>query len=148
MRTLRIQTLARIAIISCAALASWSCCTIARIADAYCHGVILIAVSSNLEVEFQKVTIHKDRNEAILWIAAPATHVYSIDITVKSGQKLPFTKCDPTSLLLCSIRCNAEGLCSSGPINPLIDPSHDDTYYAYVPTTAAAKGGDPGFIIK
>jgi hypothetical protein len=106
----------------------------------------LVLVSDADKPSIDPIVISKSAGHQIVWRLPAESTIANIAITL--GEKpVPFEACE-TAEGICRIACQ-NGLCASGPINPVLSPPEGGILYEYVfarPTSAASA--DPGFIIR
>lgn len=121
-------------------VASWGCCS----SRPRSH---LILVGSE-EAQEAVPVLSKKLKHQIVWRSLDGTTGVSVVVTLKEGQKRPFKtmSCEGTS---CAVPCvPSSAICSSGEINPELEPSAKGEYYEYAMSLVGAAAADPGFIIK
>jgi hypothetical protein len=122
------------------ALGSWGCCSVHC-----CESFARIAVvSSTGMVPGPPVVISKKRGQEILWKLPADATISDVAITL-AGKPSPFVACQITEGV-CHIACE-DKLCSSGPINPALEPPSSGIYYDYVFRSGSTASLDPGIRI-
>lgn len=142
------ERVARWVALAVGCLAIGSCCTAARASR-----VVLVSIAPSVgtagrhESTPNTPTIHKGKNERLVWVSPPGSHLHQVSIASASGAPAPFGKCG--SSMPCVIDCEPDGVCVSGPIRPDLPVPTAGLYYEYTPIfVALAAQADPGFIIK
>jgi hypothetical protein len=122
------------------ALGTWGCCSV-RCCD---QKASVVVVSSADAVTADPVVISKKRHQEILWKLPPDSTIDYIAIDL-AGKPAPFESCE-TAEGVCRIACGHH-LCSSGAINPALDPPHAGIYYGYHFHHGETVSSDPGIRI-
>lgn len=130
----------RMLVVAVVLVASWGCCS----SMPRNH---LILVGSE-EAQEGVPVLSKKLKHQIVWRSLDGTTGVAVVVTLKEGQKRPFKimSCD---VLSCAVPCvPSSAICSSGEINPELEPPAKGEYYEYAMSLVGAAAADPGFIIK
>jgi hypothetical protein len=122
---------------------SWGCCSVTCCDKKPRNQLVLVLDGDKPSID--PIVISKDAGHEIVWKLPAESTITYVAITL-SGKPVPFVACDTTEGI-CRIACQ-DGLCSSGAVNPALDPPKGGVYYDYV--FAHSGGGasaDPGFRI-
>jgi len=136
-----IALIVRMLLVAVVLVASWGCCS----SMPRNH---LILVGSGEELTEKKTVLSKALKHQIVWRSLDGTTGVAVVVTLKEGQKRPFRNMS-CEVMSCAVPCvPSSAICSSGEINPELEPPAKGEYYEYAMSLVGAAAADPGFIIK
>ncbi|HZI65286.1 MAG TPA: hypothetical protein VFF17_01865 [Thermoanaerobaculia bacterium] len=123
-------------LIAVTTLGSWGCRSVPCCEDA----AAVVLVSAMDAVSNDLIVISKKRRQEILWRLPADSTIQSVAISL-AGKPAPFEAC-ATAEGTCRIPCERR-VCSSGPINPSLEPPAGGITYAYLFQRPEGASADP-----